>query len=69
MAETLRHFIDGNKVDGRSGRAGDVFNPATGEVIAKVPLADAAQVADAVSAAVSTPSETVNVAVNKPSAL
>ena len=35
----LTHFINGQRVSGNSGRFGDVFNPATGEVQARVPLA------------------------------
>ena len=35
----LFHFINGKRVKGQSGRFGDVFNPATGEVQAKVPFA------------------------------
>ena len=35
------HFIAGEAVKGTSGRFGDVFNPATGEVQAKVALAAA----------------------------
>ena len=35
----LTHFIGGWHVPGESGRFGDVFNPATGEVQAKVPFA------------------------------
>ncbi len=35
----LTHFIDGKRVSGTSGRFSDVFNPATGEVEKKVPLA------------------------------
>ena len=33
------HFIGGKTVKGASGRAGDVFQPMTGEVRAKVALA------------------------------
>ncbi|HEU0221019.1 MAG TPA: CoA-acylating methylmalonate-semialdehyde dehydrogenase [Paracoccaceae bacterium] len=47
----LTHFINGKHVAGRSGRFGDVWNPATGEVQAKVPLASAAEVAMAVEGA------------------
>ena len=32
----LAHFIAGKHVKGTSGRFGDVFNPATGEVQARV---------------------------------
>ena len=35
----LTHYINGQRVSGSSGRFGDVFNPATGEVQARVPLA------------------------------
>ena len=35
----LTHYINGQRVSGRSGRFGDVFNPATGEIQARVPLA------------------------------
>jgi malonate-semialdehyde dehydrogenase (acetylating)/methylmalonate-semialdehyde dehydrogenase len=45
------HFIDGKLVKGASGRFGDVFNPATGEVQAKVALASRAEMRKAVEAA------------------
>jgi malonate-semialdehyde dehydrogenase (acetylating)/methylmalonate-semialdehyde dehydrogenase len=51
MAKALYHFIDGKRVDGTSGRFGDVINPATSEVIARVPLASAEETACAISAA------------------
>nr|MDQ2696544.1 CoA-acylating methylmalonate-semialdehyde dehydrogenase [Pseudomonadota bacterium] len=51
MTETLQHYISGQRVDGESGRFSDVFNPATGEVKAKVPLATNAEVEKAVNAA------------------
>jgi len=35
----LFHFINGKRVKGTSGRFGDVFNPAIGEIQAKVPFA------------------------------
>ena len=35
----IRHFIDGGAFEGASGRFGDVFNPNTGEVQARVQLA------------------------------
>ena len=35
----LSHFIDGQRVKGESNRFGDVYNPATGEVTKRVPLA------------------------------
>jgi len=49
--QELSHFIDGKHVPGASGRFADVFNPATGEVQAKVPLASTAELDDAVARA------------------
>ncbi|MDH3241871.1 MAG: CoA-acylating methylmalonate-semialdehyde dehydrogenase [Alphaproteobacteria bacterium] len=51
MAAELHHFIGGSRVAGTSGRFGDVFNPATGRVEARVPLAGADEVARAVRCA------------------
>ena len=51
MSETINHFIDGRSIGGRSGNFGDVFNPATGEVRARVPLASDAEVRAAVEVA------------------
>jgi malonate-semialdehyde dehydrogenase (acetylating)/methylmalonate-semialdehyde dehydrogenase len=48
----LTHFIDGVSVAGTSGRFGDIFNPNTGEVQAKVALASAKEVDAAVASAV-----------------
>ena len=47
----LSHYIDGAHIPGTSGRLADVFNPATGEVQARVPLASASEVAKAVEIA------------------
>jgi malonate-semialdehyde dehydrogenase (acetylating) / methylmalonate-semialdehyde dehydrogenase len=49
--QELTHFIDGAHVKGGSGRFADVFNPATGEVQAKVPLASKAELDAAVASA------------------
>jgi len=52
--ETMRqigHFIGGKMVAGSSGRTADVFNPATGEVQAKVALASADEMRAAVAVA------------------
>ncbi len=49
--QELSHFIDGKRVAGTSGRFADVYNPATGEVQAKVPLASAAELDAAVQGA------------------
>jgi malonate-semialdehyde dehydrogenase (acetylating)/methylmalonate-semialdehyde dehydrogenase len=40
----IGHFIGGKRVAGTSGRSGDVFNPNTGEVQAKVAFASRAEV-------------------------
>jgi len=48
----ITHFIDGQSVAGTSGRQGQVFNPNTGEVQARVALATAAEVDAAVQSAV-----------------
>ena len=47
------HWINGKTVSGASGRFGDVFNPATGNLQAKVALATPAEVDTAVAAAAS----------------
>ena len=49
--QELTHYIGGKHVKGTSGRFADVFNPAIGEVQAKVPLASAAEMAAAVEIA------------------
>jgi malonate-semialdehyde dehydrogenase (acetylating)/methylmalonate-semialdehyde dehydrogenase len=51
MRKTLTHFVNGKHVAGEGARFGDVYNPATGEVTAKVPLASAAEVKRAIGAA------------------
>jgi malonate-semialdehyde dehydrogenase (acetylating)/methylmalonate-semialdehyde dehydrogenase len=49
--KNLHHFIAGREFKGSSGRFGDVFNPATGEVQARVGLANRAEMRLAVEAA------------------
>ncbi|MCA1334694.1 CoA-acylating methylmalonate-semialdehyde dehydrogenase [Pseudooceanicola marinus] len=49
--QELTHFIDGAHVKGTSGRFTNVMNPATGEVIAKVPLATVEELNHAVERA------------------
>jgi malonate-semialdehyde dehydrogenase (acetylating)/methylmalonate-semialdehyde dehydrogenase len=44
----IGHFIGGKHVKGTSGRTADVFQPMTGEVIAKVALASKAELRAAV---------------------
>jgi malonate-semialdehyde dehydrogenase (acetylating)/methylmalonate-semialdehyde dehydrogenase len=47
----LDHFINGQHVKGTSGRFGDIYNPATGEVQAKVQFATRGEMRTAVDAA------------------
>lgn len=47
----IGHFIDGAVFQSQSGRTGDVFNPATGLVTAKVGFANQEEISRAVSAA------------------
>ncbi len=47
----LTHYINGEHVKGTSGRFTDVFNPATGEIQAKTPLASKAELDAAVAIA------------------
>src|SRR6056297_2509131 len=49
--QDLTHWIDGKHVAGTSGRFADVYNPATGEVQARAPLASTAELDAAVASA------------------
>jgi len=51
MSQPLQHFINGHTAAGTGDRFGDVYDPATGRVTARVPLASAADVKHAVDAA------------------
>ncbi|MEL6958544.1 MAG: CoA-acylating methylmalonate-semialdehyde dehydrogenase [Pseudomonadota bacterium] len=51
MTTDLTHYIGGAHVAGKSGRFADVFNPATGEVQARVPLASKSELDHAVDVA------------------
>ncbi len=51
MAYSIPHYIDGQRVEGASGRFGRLYNPATGEVSGRVALADATDADRAVEAA------------------
>ncbi|KAB0546462.1 CoA-acylating methylmalonate-semialdehyde dehydrogenase [Pseudomonas argentinensis] len=48
---TIQHLIHGQLADGQGGRSADVFNPATGEAIRRVALADVATVQQAIDSA------------------
>jgi len=47
----IQHFIGGKDVSGTSGRQADVFNPSTGEIQARVPLANISEMDKAVQIA------------------
>ncbi len=47
----IHHFINGKSVAGASGRFGDVYDPNTGQVQARVPLASTAEIDDVVQKA------------------
>src|SRR5262245_35385213 len=49
--ETLGHYVGGKRVDGTSGRFGNVYNPALGSLKARVPYATTEEVNRAVAAA------------------
>ncbi|AUI59439.1 CoA-acylating methylmalonate-semialdehyde dehydrogenase [Amycolatopsis sp. BJA-103] len=49
MSTELSHFVGGKPVSGTSGRFADVFDPSTGAVQARVPLASATEVAAVVA--------------------
>ncbi|EON73568.1 CoA-acylating methylmalonate-semialdehyde dehydrogenase [Lysinibacillus sphaericus] len=49
--KTLTHFIGGEMIEGKSGRYGSVYNPTTGEVIGKVPLATEEETREAIAKA------------------
>ncbi|MEM8804140.1 MAG: aldehyde dehydrogenase family protein, partial [Pseudomonadota bacterium] len=49
--EELSHYINGARVSGGSGRFADVFNPATGEVQSRVPLASVEEMNEAIAKA------------------
>jgi malonate-semialdehyde dehydrogenase (acetylating)/methylmalonate-semialdehyde dehydrogenase len=49
--ETINHFIGGREVEGTSGRHGEVYNPALGELVRRVAFADEGELDAAVSAA------------------
>lgn len=50
-APALAHYVGGRRLEGTSGRFGDVWDPNTGRVQSRVPLASAGEVGAAVDAA------------------
>ncbi|HEX2113453.1 MAG TPA: CoA-acylating methylmalonate-semialdehyde dehydrogenase, partial [Alphaproteobacteria bacterium] len=51
MTKALHHYVNGKRINGTSGRFGDVFNPATGEKSCRVPFASKAEVGAAIASA------------------
>src|SRR3569623_348879 len=51
MASDISHYINGQRVAGKSGRTAPVFNPAIGQQVASVALASTSEVDQAVAAA------------------
>ena len=51
MTKTLQNFVDGKWIDSTSSEVESVINPATGELIANVPLSNSADVDKAVTSA------------------
>lgn len=63
--KTLKNYINGKWVESGSGKTEEVFNPATGEVIAFVPISSKEEVDEAVKAAKTAFETWKNVAVPK----
>lgn len=51
MSDIIQHYINGRQVEGKSGRRGDIYNPAIGEVVRQVAFAGKDEVRQAVAAA------------------
>lgn len=51
MPTELHHFVKGARVAGASGRFGEVYDPATGQVTSRVPFASKAEAEGAIGAA------------------
>jgi len=51
MTREIHHFVNGKSFTGATGRYGDVFNPSTGEVQARVQFADSAEIDAAIEGA------------------
>ena len=66
---TIDHWVSGGRVPGSSGRTSPVYNPATGQVTAHVPLASAAEVDAAVKTAVAAAEEWRNASLSKRAAV
>ncbi len=51
MSDVINHYINGRVVEGTSGRRGDIYNPAIGEIVRQVHFASAEEVRAAAQAA------------------
>ncbi len=51
MTRELTHYVGGTHINGASGRFSDVYNPSTGSVQAKLPLATSQEVREAIAVA------------------
>ena len=51
MSRDIHHFVNGREFVGATGRYGDVFNPSTGEVQARVQLANGSEIDAAIEGA------------------
>ena len=51
MAKSLYHWIGGEKLHQQGGKFGDVFDPATGDVVSRVPFAGVEEISAAINAA------------------
>src|SRR6476619_4810774 len=51
MVRELSHYIGGQRVEGTSGRFSDVYDPCTGEVQARLPLASTEEVRNVIASA------------------
>ncbi len=51
MPDVIHHYIQGRVVESKTGRFGDIYNPAIGEIVRQVAFASAGEVRQAVEAA------------------
>ena len=49
--KTLRFFVDGQALESASGKCADIFDPSTGQVIARTPLCTREEINRAIQAA------------------
>jgi malonate-semialdehyde dehydrogenase (acetylating)/methylmalonate-semialdehyde dehydrogenase len=63
--ETVTHYINGEKVNGKNDKFGYVYSPSTGQKIATVPYASAEEVDEAVKLAKNAASKWANTSVGK----